>query len=94
MKRDPIFFGDVELSLIYIGKRLKEALKLEEALTVAGLDYLVEADKYSGGIIFQTERVGAFFYVAPEKEAAARAVLVAQGFKPYASQLAETPTEP
>jgi len=84
MKRDPEFFGEAELSLIYIGKRLKEALKVEETLTAAGLDYMVEPDRYSGGLIFQTERVGAFFYVAPEKEAEAREVLASHGYKPYA----------
>jgi len=83
MKREPEFFGDQELSLVYIAKRLNEALKVEEALTAGGLDYLVEPDRYSGGLIFQTQRVGAFFYVAPNKEAETREVLVSRGFKPY-----------
>jgi hypothetical protein len=83
MKRDPEFFGEAELSLVYIAKRLKEALRIEEMLTAEGVDYLVEADSYSGGLIFQTQRIGAFFYVAPEKEAGARDVLRAAGYKPY-----------
>ena len=53
MQRGPEHFGDQELALIYIAKRLTEALRLENLLTEAGLDYLVEPDKYSGGIIFQ-----------------------------------------
>ena len=40
--REPDFFEDRELSLIYIAKKLKEALALEQLLTEAGLDYLVE----------------------------------------------------
>jgi len=83
MQRGPEHFGDEELPLIYIAKRLNEALRLEELLTEAGLDYLVEPDKYSGGIIFQSERVGAFFYVAPGDEAAAKETLSRSGFKPY-----------
>ncbi|HOK46062.1 MAG TPA: hypothetical protein PLA43_14270 [Bryobacteraceae bacterium] len=83
MRRDPEFFGDQELALIYIAKRLKEALKLEAQLTEAGVDYHVEADKYAGGIIFRTERVGAFFYVAQQDVEAARAVLVRHGYIPY-----------
>ena len=83
MKRDPEFFGDVELALVYIAKRLRDALKIEDALDAAGLDFLVEADSYRGGLIFQTERIGAFFYVAPGKEKEAHAVLTGLGFKPY-----------
>ena len=95
MKRDPEFFEDAELALVYIAKRLKEALTIEEALTAAGLDYAVEADRYSGGLIFQTERVGAFFYVLPDKEEEARAILIGRGLKPYpAAKPFSLPTEP
>jgi len=83
MQRGPEHFGDQELSLIYIAKRLTEALRLENLLTESGLDYLVEPDKYSGGIIFQSERVGAFFYVAPGDEGAAKDTLSRNGFEPY-----------
>jgi len=76
-------FGDQELVLIYIAKRLTEALRLENLLTGAGLDYLVEPDKYSGGLIFQSERVGAFFYVSPPDEGAAKDTLSRNGFRPY-----------
>jgi hypothetical protein len=85
VRRDPGFFGDEELALVYIAKRLKEALRLEQLLTDAGLDYLVEPDKYRGGLIFQSERVGAFFYAAPANENAVRDVLVREGFKPHES---------
>jgi vacuolar-type H+-ATPase subunit E/Vma4 len=86
MQRAAEHFGDQELTLIYIAKRLTEALRLENLLTESGLDYLVEPDKYSGGIIFQSERVGAFFYVAPGDEGAARDTLSRNGFQPYTTK--------
>jgi hypothetical protein len=71
------------LSLIYVAKKLKEALRLETLLTDAGVDYLVEPDKYSGGIIFRSERVGAFFYVAPGAQSSAQETMKRGGFTPY-----------
>lgn len=84
MRQEPDYFGEQELNLLYVAKRLKEALSLEQALTDAGLDYLVEPDKYHGGVVFRTERVGAFFYVTPSSESAARQALERSGFRPYA----------
>ena len=86
MLQDAEHFGDQELELVYVAKRLKEALRLEQLFTDAGLDYLVEPDRYSGGVIFRTERVGAFFYVAPEFASAAREVITKEGLEPYAVQ--------
>ena len=83
MRCEPEHFGERELNLLYIAKKLKEALSLEQALTDAGVDYLVEPDSYTGGIVFRSERVGAFFYVAPESEEQARGVAVAAGYRPY-----------
>jgi hypothetical protein len=83
MRREPDFFGDRELILIHIAKRLREALKIEKLLAESGVDYLVEPDRYAGGIIFRTERVGAFFYVAEEAEQAARGLLSAHGYRPH-----------
>jgi hypothetical protein len=83
MQQDAEFFTSTELTLIYIAKRLKEALDLEEKLTAAGFDYLVEPDTYKGGIIFASERIGAFFYVRPEEADQARDVLRANRYKPY-----------
>ena len=82
MRRDPDYFGDRELVLVYIARRLRDALRLESLLTEASLDYLVEPDRYSGGIIFRSERVGAFFYVTPESEEAARRVMIEHGWRP------------
>lgn len=83
MRREPDFFGEQDLVLVYIAKRLKEALALEGMLTAGGLDYLVEPDHYTGGIIFRSSRVGAFFYVAAQSESMARALMREQGYKPY-----------
>lgn len=83
MRQSPDFFADVDLELIYVAKKLKEALALEKLMEDAGLDYLVEPDKYRGGVIFQTERVGAFFYVDPKNLEIARKLLAANGYKPY-----------
>ncbi len=82
-RQEPDFFGDRELNLIYVARKLKEALRLEKLLTDHGLDYLVEPDKYSGGLIFRSERVGAFFYVAPEQDESTRETMSQAGFKPY-----------
>ena len=83
MRQPPEFFGEEDLDLIFIAKKLDEAKLLEALLEEAGLDYLVEPDKYKGGVIFQSERIGAFFYVAPEHSETARGVLVRGGYKPY-----------
>ena len=67
--------------LVYIAKKLKEALAIETLFTASGLDYLVEPDTYSGGIIFRSQRTGAFFYVAPENEGTAQNLLGQSGYK-------------
>ena len=83
MKQDADFFEGKKPSLIYIAKKLKDALALEQILTQAGLDYGVEADNYRGGFIFQSERIGAFFYVLEETVETARGVLASHGYRPY-----------
>jgi hypothetical protein len=70
-----------EFVLVYIAKRLKEALAIEKLFTDAGLEYAVEPDTYSGGVIFRAERTGAFFYVTPENEATARDLLARSVYK-------------
>jgi hypothetical protein len=81
MRREPDFFEDRELDLVYIAKKLREALRLESALTESGVEYAVEPDKYTGGVLFRTERVGAFFYVLPEAVEQAREVMNKHGFR-------------
>ena len=82
MRRDPEYFGDEELDLVYIAKRLRDAKAIEERFTSAGVDYLVEPDEYRGGFLFQTVRTGAFFYVLGTVGDATRVVLTEMGFKP------------
>jgi hypothetical protein len=82
VRKEPDYFGDVELTLVFIARKLKDALALESVLTAAGVDYVVEPDTYTGGIVFRSERVGAFFYVAPGTAEAARQVLTAHGYRP------------
>ncbi|MBC7928921.1 MAG: hypothetical protein H7039_25030 [Bryobacteraceae bacterium] len=72
-----------EMTLIYIAKKLSDALALEELLTASQIAYLVEPDTYRGGIIFATERIGAFFYVDPDDVPEAHKVLLARNYKPY-----------
>jgi len=81
MRRDAEFFEDRELDLIYIAKKLKDALRLESVLTEAGIDYAVEPDRYVGGVIFRSERVGAFFYVDPDSAERAQEVMHRHGFR-------------
>lgn len=87
MRREADYFGERELPLLYIAKKLKEALALEEVFTAAGVDYAVEADRYRGGVIFQSERIGAFFYVDPGHEQQARALMAASGYKAWTTDL-------
>lgn len=81
MKQDSSFFEEKDPQLVYIAKRLQEALDLESILTAAGLDYGVEADEYIGGFIFRRQRVGAFFYVLPDAVEAARRLIVENGYR-------------
>jgi hypothetical protein len=83
MKRDASFFEGKDPVLIYIAKKLKEALRLETALTEAGIDYGVEADEYRGGVVFRSARVGAFFYVLTEAVEGAHSVMHRNQFTPY-----------
>lgn len=83
MKQDAAYFEGKEPVLVYIAKRLPDALRLEEALTEGGVDFGVEADQYTGGIVFRRVSAGAFFYVLPESVVAARQAMARHGFKPY-----------
>jgi prenyltransferase beta subunit len=86
VRREPEFFGEAELDLLYMARRLREALKLETLLTEAGLDYLVETGSYTGGFLMRRELTGAFFYVAPADLARARDLLLKNRYRPYQSE--------
>lgn len=84
MRRDADHFGDEDLSLVFVAQKLRHAIRVEEILTEAGVDYLVETDEYTVGAIFRRTRVGAFFYVSPPAAGAARERLRLAGFKAVA----------
>jgi hypothetical protein len=88
MKRDPEFFGETELNLVFMARRLREALKVEELFTAAEIDYLVETGTYTGGLIMKRDLTGAFFYVTPEAQAQAAQVLLSNRYKPYEGESA------
>jgi len=88
MRQEASFFEGHDPVLIYIAKRLKDALRLEEIFNGAGIDYGVEADEYRGGLIFRSVRAGAFFYVLPDQVDRAFEVMRGAGYKPYV----ESPT--
>jgi len=83
MKREASYFANQEPVLIYIAKRLKEALRLEEILTQGGVDFGVEADEYRAGVIFRSVRAGAFFYVLQDQVGGAHDLMRRHGYKPY-----------
>jgi hypothetical protein len=86
MKQDAAYFEGKEPVLVYIAKKLKDALNLEEILTAACIDYGVEADQYRGGVIFRSVRAGAFFYVLPETVNAAHEVMLRNRYKPFVGE--------
>lgn len=83
MRQDEAHFEGQELILLYIAKRLREAKAVEQLLTEAGIDYLVEADLYMGGLLFRRALHGAFFYVTAGDDARARELMRAHGYRPY-----------
>ena len=83
MRRDPDFFGEAELDLVYMARRLNEALELEKLLTEKGIEYLVETGEYTGGLLMRRQLTGAFFYVEPDDVARTRELLARNRYKPY-----------
>jgi len=84
MRRDPDFFEERELNLIYMAKRLKESLAVEKVLDAGGVDYAVEPAYYQSGLLFRSTKIGAYFYVLPQDEDRARSILSDSGYRPYA----------
>ena len=86
VRRDPEFFGDEELDLVYMARRLREALRLEKLLTEGGIEYLVETGSYTGGLLMRRELTGAFCYVAPADLIRTRDLLVKNRYRPYSKE--------
>ncbi len=83
MRRESEFFGDRELILIYMARRLKHALAVEKIFGEAGLDYFLETAQYQSGLLFLSTKVGVFFYTTPEEATRARSLLTERGYKVY-----------
>jgi hypothetical protein len=80
LRRDPEFFGDSELVLFYIGKKLADCKAVEALLVAAEIDYAIEVDYYTGGVLFRRQRAGAFFYTLDDQLPKATAALQAAGY--------------
>ena len=81
MRREPEFFGETELVLIFMARRLKHALAIEKLLNERGIDYHLETGHYTSGLLFRTTKVGVFFYTTPEDADRALAFLKEGGYK-------------
>ena len=86
MKQEADYFEGVEPELIFVAKRLSDAIELESVLTAAQVEYAVEPDEYEGGLIFKSMRIGAFFYVRPDAREHAVAVMLEKGYVPVSDQ--------
>ena len=86
MRRDPDFFNDRELSLVYMARRLKESLAVEKVLDAGEVDYAVEPAYYQSGFLFRSTKIGAYFYVLPQDEERARSILLDSRYKPFKMQ--------
>lgn len=51
------------------------------------MNYLVETGTYRGGMIFVSERTGAFFFVDPGAAESVRRVMTEAEFKPWADDV-------
>lgn len=83
MRRETEYFGEAELDLVYMARRLSDALEMENLLTASGVDYLVETGTYSSGFIMRRDLTGAFFYVAPKDLQTTRDLMESNQIKPY-----------
>jgi hypothetical protein len=83
MRQEADFFTEPELKLIYLARTLRDSLKLEDILTKAGIDYLVETGPYTAGFLIKRDLTGVYFYVAPDVELSTREILVANKYKPF-----------
>ncbi len=83
MRREPDFFGEKELVLVYMAKRLKHALAVEKLFDECGLDYALETAPYQSGLLFRSTKIGLLFYITPEEETRVRRLLSERGYKAY-----------
>ena len=65
--------------LIFIGRTVRLAVRAEERLTTAGIDYAVQIESIGRSVLFRTERMGAAIYVTAGQAAYCREQLTAAG---------------
>ena len=65
--------------VIFIGRTLRMALRAEEWLTTAGIDYAVQIESVGRSLLFRTERMGAVIYVTAGQAVYCRQQLTAAG---------------
>lgn len=65
---------------IVVARSLRLALRLEEWLTAASVDYAVQVESIGRSLLFRTERMGAVFYVNAGQATYCRDQLTAAGF--------------
>ncbi len=86
MRRELEFFGEAELDLVYMARRLGDALKLEKLLTEASIEYLVETGTYTAGFFLKRDLTGAFFYVDPQDVRRTRELLALNRYQAYTAE--------
>jgi hypothetical protein len=64
---------------IFIAKSLRLALRVEEWLTTAGVDYTVQTESVGRSLLFGTDRMGAVFYVTSGQAVYCREQFTAAG---------------
>jgi hypothetical protein len=65
--------------MIFVGRTLRLALRAEEWLTTAGIDYAVQIESVGQSLLFRTDRMGALIYVTAAQAAYCREKLTAAG---------------
>jgi len=79
VRREAEFFGEQELVLVFMARRLKQALAVEKLFTEGGVDYFLETGPYLSGLLFRSTKIGVFFYTTAQEENRARALLLEHG---------------
>jgi len=81
MRRESEFFDDQELVLVYMARRLKHSLAVEQILDENQVDYFLETGPYQSGLLFRTTKVGVYFYTTSAEAPRVRALLSSRGYK-------------
>jgi hypothetical protein len=69
----------VEPEQVFLARTLGQARRVEDLLTLAGVDYVVQVEAYARSFLFGTVRHGAAFYVRATQAAYCREHLMAAG---------------